>query len=385
MRRIYFDHGGTTKPRAEVVKAMKPFFSEKFGNPSSLHSFGREAAEALEHSRNVFAKLLGCSADEIYFTSGGSESNNLAIKGLAFAREKKHIITTPIEHHCIVDAVGWLKERGYKITELPVDKYGLVDPRDVEKAITGDTLLVSVMFANNEVGTVEPIEEIARICTKHNVPFHTDAVQAFTKVPIDVRKLGVDMLSLSAHKIYGPKGVGLLYVRKGISLEPLMHGGGQERGLRSGTENVPGIVGFARAAELACKEMRPEMKRQARLRDKLIAGMLKVPNTWLNGHPAKRLPNNVNVGFAFIEGESLILHLDGKGIAASTGSACSSKSLEPSHVLLAMGQKHEEAHGSLRVTIGRETTGAEVKYFLNELPKIVSKLRQISPFKREYG
>jgi cysteine desulfurase len=384
MRRIYLDHAGTTPVRKEVLDAMQPYFSEKYGNPSSLHSFGRESSKAMEDSRAAIAKLLGVSGNEVYFTSGGTESNNLALKGIAFANKGKgkHIITTAIEHHCIMHAAEWLKQNGYDVTFLPVDKYGLVEPGAVEKAIRKDTILVSVMCANNEIGTIEPINEIGKVCKEKGVCFHTDAVQAFGKIPLDTKN--VDVLSASSHKLYGPRGVGLLMARSGVKIEPLLHGGGQERGLRSGTENVAGIVGFAKASELAFKELKAEMPRQQKMRDKLVKGALKIENSYLNGHPEKRLPHNAHFGFKFIEGESLILMLDDKGIAASTGSACSSKSLEPSHVLLAIGLKHEEAHGSLRFTLGRQNTDADVKYVLEVLPEVIKKLRAISPFKKDY-
>jgi cysteine desulfurase len=382
-KKIYMDHAATTYVHKDVLEAMKPFFDTKYGNASSLHDFGQKAKEALDESRASIAKFLGVNMNEIYFTSGGTEANNTAIKGVAFASKKgKHIITTKIEHDCVLRTTEWLKKQGFDITYLPVDKYGLVNPKDVEKAIRKDTILVSVMHANNEIGTIEPIEEIGKICRKHNVYFHTDAVQTFGKIPIDMKY--VDMLSASSHKLYGPKGVGLLYVKSGVKLDPLLHGGGHERGMRSGTENVAGIVGFAKAVDIA-SDMKKEGERQIKMRDALIKGLLKIDKTVLNGHPTKRLPNNVNVSFKFIEGESLLLLLDDKGIAASTGSACSSKSLEPSHVLLALGLKHEEAHGSLRLTLGRQNTMEDVKYVLEVVPGIVKELRNISPFKKNFN
>ncbi len=382
---IYLDHAATTPVRKEVFKAMQPYFSERFGNASSLHQWGQQAKEALEESRNQIASVINSKPEEIVFTSGGTESNNLALKGLAFANpNKKHIVTSAIEHHCVLSTCEWLEKLGYSITYLPVDKYGLVKPEDVEKAIRSDTLVVSVMHANNEIGTIQPIEEIGKICRSKNVLFHTDAVQSFGKIPIDVEKMNIDLLSVSSHKIYGPKGVGCLFVKSGIKIEPLAHGGGHEAGLRSGTENVAGIVGFGKAAELAKKEMTGEAKRLAKLRDYLIHGILQIPDSYLNGHASQRLPNNANFWFKFVEGESIVLHLDAKGVAASTGSACSSKSLEPSHVLLAIGLKHEEAHGSLRLTLGKQTTKQQIDYVLNALPPIIENLREISPFKKSY-
>ncbi len=377
------DHAATTPLDARVLEAMKPFFSRKYGNASSLHDFGQEAKSALEESRAMMAKCLGCESSEIIFTSGGTESDNLAIKGVAFAKKKGHIITSRIEHHAVLHACQWLEKQGFEVTYLPVDNYGFVSLEGFENAIRKDTILATIMHANNEIGTIEPVEEIGNICGEHDVCFHTDAVQSFGKIPIDTKN--IDMLSVSAHKIYGPKGVGALMIKRGTRIESLMHGGGHESGKRSGTENVPGAVGLAKASELACKGMRKESARLSRLRDRLIKGILKVENSYLNGHPKKRLPNNVNAWFKFIEGESLILRLNDKGIAASTGSACSSKSLEPSHVLLAIGLKHEEAHGSLRLTLGKQNTKADVDYTMKVLPRIIKELRDMSPFKKKYG
>lgn len=383
--KIYLDHAATTPVRQEVLEAMKPYFSEKFGNASSLHQWGQQAKEALEHSRAQIAAVINAKPEEIIFTSGGTESNNFALKGLAFANpNKKHIITSAIEHHCVLNVCEWLEKLGYSVTYLPVDKYGLVKPEDVENAIRSDTLVVSIMHANNEIGTIEPIAEIGNICREKRVLFHTDACQSFGKVPIDVKKMNADLLSVSSHKLYGPKGVGCLFVRTGVRIEPVAHGGGHEFGKRSGTENVAGIVGFGKAAELAKKEMNSESKQLEKLRDYLIHGILKIPDSQLNGHPAKRLPNNANFWFKYVEGESIVLHLDAKGIAASTGSACSSKSLEPSHVLLAIGLKHEEAHGSLRLTLGKSSTKQQIDYVLKVLPPVIEKLRKISPFKKSY-
>lgn len=381
-KRIYLDHAATTPLAAEVLEAMKPYFSEKYGNASSLHSFGVEARDAVEASRKTAAKFLGAKLTEIVFTSGGTESNNLAIKGIAFANKTRgnHIITSKIEHHAIEEPCKWLEQHGFKITYLNVDRHGLVDPKEVEKAITKETILVSIMHANNEIGTIEPIEEIGKICKKHKVYFHTDAVQSFGKIPIDVKKMNIDLLSASSHKLYGPKGIGLLYINQDVKIEPVQHGGGHEQGLRSGTENVPGIVGFAKAIELAEKNMKKETDRQTRLRDRIISEILKIPGAQLNGHPSKRLPNNVNVSIKGIEGESLLIRLNEKGIAVSTGSACSTKSLAPSHVLTAIGLTPEQAHGSLRITLGKDNTEQDVNYVLEELPKIINSLRKISSF-----
>lgn len=382
MKRIYLDHAATTPLAPEVFEAMKPYFFEKFGNASSLHSFGQEARDAVENSRKIAAKFLGARPNEIVFTSGGTESNNLAIKGIAFANKTRgnHIITSKIEHHAILEPCHWLEKHGFKITYLNVDEDGLVNPADVKKAITKDTILVSIMHANNEIGTIEPIEEIGKICKKHKVYFHTDAVQSFGKIPIDVKKMNIDLLTASSHKLYGPKGVGLLYLNQNVKIEPILHGGGHESGMRSGTENVAGIVGFAKAIELARARMKAEAERETKLRDKLINEILKIQGTQLNGHPLQRLPNNVNVSIKGIEGEALLIRLNEKGIAVSTGSACSTKSLEPSHVLKAIGLTDEEAHGSLRITLGKDNTEQEINYFLELLPKIVKSLRKISPF-----
>ncbi len=380
MKKIYLDNAATTRVADEVLEAMKPFFNEKYGNASSLHSFGREAKQALEESRNKIAKFLGVDASEIVFTSCATESNNFAIKGIAFANKNKgkHIVTTKIEHPCVLESCKWLEKNGFEVTYLPVDEYGLVRPEDVENAIRKDTILVSVMYANNEIGTVEPISEIGKICREKGVIFHTDAVQSFGKIPLEIDN--VDLLSASAHKLYGPKGVGLLLIRKGIKIDTLLSGGGHESGRRSGTENVAGIVGFATAVELAKKEMNKEIERQRKLRDILIKNTLEIEKSKLNGHPTIRLPNNTNFSFYGIEGESLIMRLDDKGIAASTGSACSSPKLLPSHVLLAIGLSPALAHGSLRMTLGRYNTKEEIDYVCDVLPKVVEDLRKISPY-----
>jgi len=377
------DHSSTTPVDAEVTEAMLPYFSDRFGNPSSLYSIGREARRALEDARAKVADLIGAKKEEIIFTGSGTESDNLAIKGLAYRNRKKgdHIITSSIEHHAVLYTCKYLETQGFKVTYLPVSKEGLVNPADVEEAITSKTILITIMHANHEIGTIQPIEDIGKIAKEKNITFHTDAVQTTGKLPINVDDLGVSLLSMSAHKMYGPKGVGALYIRKGTGLEPLLHGGGHERDIRSGTENVPGIVGFGKAAKIA-KERLPESAKITNLRDSLIRGVLEIKDSYLNGHPEKRLPDNANFRFSFIEGESMILNLDMKGVAASTGSACSSKSLEPSHVLLATGLKHEEAHGSLRFTIGRGNTQDDVDYIVSMLPEIVNKLRMISPLAR---
>jgi cysteine desulfurase len=383
--KVYLDHAATTAVDERVIEEMKPFFNKKYGNASEPHRFGTEARRAMEEARNKVAELMNAKEDEIIFTSGGTESDNFAIKGVAFSSpDKKHIITSKIEHDAVLNTCKWLEKFGFSVTYLPVDRYGFVNPVDVEKAIKPETCLVSIMAANNEIGTIEPIKEIGKICRESGALFHTDAVQAYGKIPVDVNKMNTDLLTISSHKIYGPKGVGALYIRRGVKIEPLLHGGGHEYGFRSGTENVAGIVGFGAAAEIAKKEMEKDFVKQTQLRDRLIKGALKIENSHLNGHPTKRLPNNANFWFAFIEGESLIMYLDSKGIAASTGSACSSQSLEPSHVLLAIGLKPEEAHGSLRLTLGRENAKKDVDYVIKVLPEIVEKLREISPYKGKW-
>jgi cysteine desulfurase len=382
MQRIYLDNSATTPVDKKVLEAMKPFFSEIYGNASSLHRFGQQAKRNMEESREKIAEIIKAKREEIIFTSGGTESDNLAIKGISFAnKQKNHIITSNIEHHAVLNTCHWMEKQGFEVTYLPVDKYGLINPATLESEIKDNTGLVSIMFANNEIGTIEPIKEIGNICKENEVYFHTDAVQAFGKIPVDVNKCNIDLLSMSAHKVYGPKGVGALFIRDGINIEPILHGGGHENEIRSGTENVAGIVGFGAAAEIAKKEMKREIVRETKLRDKLINDVLKIEKSHLNGHPTKRLPNNTNFWFDYIEGESLIAYLNAKGIAASTGSACSSKSLEPSHVLLAIGLKHEQAHGSLRMTLGKENSVKDVDYVLGTLPEIVEKLRKISPYK----
>jgi len=382
MRRIYLDYAATTPTHPEVVKAMLPYFTDIFGNPSSIYSYGQEAKGAIEEARVKVADLIGARGEEIVFTSGGTEADNFALKGVAFANESKgnHIITSPIEHHAVIETCRFLERRGFRITYLPVDEYGRIDPGDVRKAITDKTILISVMQANNEMGTIEPIAEIGRIAREAGIYFHTDAVQTVGHIPVDVNELEVDLLSMSAHKLYGPKGVGVLYIRKGIKLVPFMHGGEQERKRRASTENVPGIVGLGKAVELVQQDMGEEAERLTRLRDRLIKGLLeRIDHSRLNGHPRNRLPNNVNVSVDYVEGESMLLNLDLEGICASTGSACSSASLEPSHVLLALGLSPEQAHGSLRFSLGKWTTEEEIERVLEVLPRVVAKLRAMSP------
>jgi cysteine desulfurase len=378
---IYMDHAATTYTAEEVVKAMLPYFSEEFGNPSSVYSIGQSNKTALDLARKQVASAINAQPDEIYFTNGGTESDNWALKGVAFANERKgkHIITTAIEHHAILHSCEWLASRGFEVTYLPVDEYGMVSPESVEKAIRPDTILISVMYANNEVGTIEPIAQIGKIARDHGIYFHTDAVQAVGHVPIDVIADNIDLLSLSGHKFYGPKGTGALYIRKGTRIQNFIHGGAQEKKRRAGTENVPGIVGLGAAIERAVNEMPEETKRLSALRDELTRELLKIPATHLNGHPTKRLPNNTNIIFEYIEGESILLFLNMKGICASTGSACNSASLEPSHVLTAMGISHEIAHGSIRLTVGERTTEEDVKYVIAALTETVAKLRAMSP------
>ena len=377
--KIYLDNAATTPVDREVIEEMLPYFTQKYGNASSLHSFGREARDAIEGSRERVAELIGAKSEEIIFTAGGTESDNIAIKGIAFRKGKGHIITSQIEHPAVMATCQHLERKGFDVTYLPVDRYGMVNPEDVENAIRDDTILLTIMHANNEIGTIEPIEQIARIAKERGIPFHTDAVQSVGKIPVDVSKLDVDMLSISSHKIYGPKGVGALFIKEGLSLEPVMHGGGHEKGLRPSTENVPGIVGLGKACELAESRMEEDMKNMIRLRNKLIEGVLEIEESYLNGHPEKRLPNNAHFRFEAVEGESLLLSLDDKGIAGSTGSACSSKKLKPSHVLLAIGLNEVQAHGSLRLTLGRENTEEEIDYVIETLPEIVEKLRAMSP------
>lgn len=381
-RAIYMDHAATTYTKKEVLEEMLPFFTEHFGNPSSIHKFGRDVRKSVDTAREKVAKALGALPEEIYFTAGGSEADNWAVKGAAYANRGKgnHIITTQIEHHALLHTCEYLEKEGFEVTYLPVDEYGLVSVEDVKNAITDKTILISIMYANNEIGTIQPIAEIGKLAKEKGIYFHTDGVQAVGSVKIDVKEQNIDMLSLSAHKFYGPKGIGALYIRKGVKLFSFIHGGAQERGRRAGTENVPGIIGLAKAIELATENMEGNTKRITALRDKLIKGVMeKVPYTRLNGHPEKRLPGNVSFCFQYIEGESLLLNLDMKGIAGSSGSACTSGSLDPSHVLLAIGLPHEIAHGSLRLSLGDVNTEEDIDYVLEVLPEIVDRLRQMSP------
>lgn len=381
-RRIYLDHAATTPVHPRVRDAMLPYLEHKFGNPSSLHSSGQEAAQAVQQGRQSVAQLIGARPEEIFFTSGGSESDTMALFGVFYARGDKggHIITTAIEHHAVLHTCQALEKRGAHVTYLPVDRHGLVTPEQVAAAIRDDTILVSVMHANNEIGTIEPIADIGRVCRERGVLFHTDAVQTVGHLPLEVESLNVDLLSLSAHKFYGPKGVGALYKRKGVRITPLIYGGGHERGLRSGTENVPGIVGAGEAARLTLEEMPREGPRQTALRDRLLAGIEeRIPDVIRTGHPTRRLPNNASVCIRYVEGESMLLNLDFAGIAASSGSACTSGSLEASHVLLAIGLEHEIAHGSLRLSLGHDNTDEEIAFVVETLPPIVDKLRAMSP------
>ncbi len=385
--RIYMDNAGTTAMSKTVFEKMTPYFMEVYGNASSIHQTGREAKKALEEARRNVASILNAAPNEIYFTAGGTESDNFALKGVAFANRKKgnHIISTAIEHHAVLHSLEFLKTQGFEVTLLPVDEKGFVSPQDVENAITDKTILISVMMANNEIGTIEPIKEIAEIAHKHNVYFHTDAVQAVGAVPIDVQDLGVDMLSLSAHKFHGPKGVGALYIKKGVRIENFMHGGAQERNKRAATENVAGIVGLSCALTEITTNLEEKNAKLIHLRDKLISSILStIPYTRLNGDEEKRLPGNVNISFQFIEGEALLLRLDLKGISGSSGSACTSGSLDPSHVLLAIGLKHEIAHGSLRLSLSKLNTEEEVDYVIASLKEIVQSLRDMSPLYEEF-
>jgi len=377
------DYASSSPVDPRVIEAMLPYFSEKHGNPSSVHQIGRESFEAIEDSRRKIASLINAERpDELIFTSGATESINLAIKGLAFRRldKGKHIVTSKIEHISTMNALKFLSTKGFKITYLPVDEFGFVDPVALNDAITRETILISISYANGEVGTIQNVGEIGKIARDQGVTFHVDAVAAIGKLSIDVRKDCIDLLSFSSNDLYGPKGVGALFIRKGTKIEPIIHGGGQERGLRSGSENLPGIVGFGKAAEIAKKEMEVETSRLTELRDKLIKGILKkTENVWLNGHPTKRLPNNANFRFKFIEGESLVLRLSDFGIASATSSACTSKTLEPSHVLLAMGIPAADAQGSLLLTMGRWTQNEDVEYVIDNVPLAVDFLRKLSP------
>jgi cysteine desulfurase len=386
LKRVYLDYAATTPVHPEVILAMTPYFAEIWGNPSSIHACGLEARSAVEEARDKIAGLIGAHKDGIFFTSGGTEADNWALQGIASANRARgnHIITSSIEHHAVLETCKHLEEQGFSITYLPVDRYGMVNPDEVKKAITSKTILISIMHANNEVGSIQPIPEIGKVAKTAGVYFHTDAVQTVGHIPVDVNKLGVDMLSISAHKLYGPKGIGALYIRAGTDIQPLIYGGGQEKQMRAGTENVPGIVGFGKAVELAQEEMDDEARRISQLRDTLLKNIMKnVEHTYLNGHPTKRLPNNANVSFAFVEGEAICLNLDLAGICAATGSACSSMSMEASHVLLAIGLSPELARSSLRFSFGKWSTEEDVKYVLEKLPAAVSRLRSISPLARK--
>ncbi len=384
---IYLDNAATTKTAPEVVDAMLPYFSEYYGNASTIYSLGAESKKAMDHARQTIADSLGAKPEEIYFTAGGSESDNWALKATAeaYASKGKHIITTKIEHHAILHTCEYLEKRGFEITYLNVDRDGLISLDELKAAIRPDTILISVMFANNEIGTIEPIAEIGEIAKEHGVLFHTDAVQAYAQVPIHVDEMHIDMLSASGHKLNGPKGIGFLYIRKGVKIRSFVHGGAQERSRRAGTENIPGIVGLGAAVERAMRIMDSKTRKEIELRDYLIGRLEnEIPHCWLNGHRTKRLPNNINFSFLFIEGESMLIMLDMKGICASSGSACTSGSLDSSHVLLAIGLKHEEAHGSLRLTLSEDSTKEEMDIVAEEVKKIVQRLRDMSPLYEDF-
>ena len=386
-KHIYLDHSATTYIKPHVFEEMLPYLNTYYGNPSSIYSLARTTEKAIDLARERVAQALNANKEEIFFTGGGSEADNWALKGVAFANKHRgnHIITTKIEHHAIIHTCQFLEKNGFEVTYLPVDSEGIVDLDELRQAITNKTILVSIMFANNEIGTIEPIKEIAALCHERNILFHTDAVQTVGHIPINVKELNIDLLSLAAHKFYGPKGVGVLYIRRGVKIENLIHGGGQERGKRAGTENIAGIVGLGKALELAVEELSTENRRLVQLRDKLIAGLTLIPHSKLNGPTGdKRMPGNVNICFEFIEGESMLLLLDSKGISASSGSACTSGSLDPSHVLLAIGLPHEIAHGSLRLTLGSSTTEEDIDYVLQVLPGIVQRLRDMSPLWKKF-
>lgn len=384
---IYLDHAATTQTRPEVVDAMLPYFNKKFGNPSSIYSFAADNKNVITEAREVIAKSLGANTADIYFTAGGTEADNWALIATAeaYASKGRHIITTKIEHHAVLHTAEYLAGKGYEITYLNVDENGIVKLDELKAAIRPDTILISIMFANNEIGTIEPIKEIGKIAKENNVLFHTDAVQAYCQIPINVDELGIDMLSASGHKLNGPKGIGFLYIRKGLKLRSFIHGGAQERKRRAGTENVPGIVGFAKAVEIAMATLKERVSKETELRNYLVNRILsEVPYSRINGHMEKRLPNNVNISFQFIEGESLLIMLDMKGICASSGSACTSGSLDPSHVLLAIGLPHEIAHGSLRLTLGEENTKEELDYVVDSIKEVVSRLRDMSPLYEDF-
>ena len=378
----YMDHSATSPVNPEVLKEMLPYFTESFGNASTLYALGREARTAMEKAREQVASLIGAQPEEVYFTSGGTESDNIAIKGTASKLKNKgnHIITSDIEHPAVEETCKYLEKNGYQVTYLPVGEEGIVKVSDVEAAITPETILITVMHANNEIGTIQPIKEIGALAREKGIYFHTDAVQSVGKIPVNVEDMNVDLLSISAHKLYGPKGIGALYIRKGVRIDPLLHGGGHERGMRPGTENIPGIVGLGKACQIAEDNLEKNMEYVSSLRDRLIQGVLgNIEQSYLNGHPTKRLPNNANFRFTGIEGESLVLQLDAKEINASTGSACSSKKLEPSHVLMAIGLKEVDAHGSLRISLGTENTPQDIDYTIDAIDEVVERLRSMSP------
>ncbi|EEH98237.1 MULTISPECIES: cysteine desulfurase NifS [Clostridium] len=387
MRNVYMDYAATTYVKPEVLEEMMPFFTKKYGNPSSFYGISRETKMAIDKARSRVSKALNCDSNEIYFTGGGSEADNWAIKGIASAHRKKgnHIITTKIEHHAVLHTCEYLEKNGFEVTYLNVDKEGFIDLEELKNAITDKTILVSIMFANNEIGTIQPVKEIGEICRERKVLFHTDAVQAIGNIPVDVKEMNIDLLSLAGHKVYGPKGIGALYIRKGVRIDNLIHGGGQERARRAGTENTASIVGIGKAIELATESLEEHNKKITKLRDRLIDGLLKVPHTRLNGpRGEKRLPGNANITFEFIEGESILLSLDFEGVCASSGSACTSGSLDPSHVLLAIGLPHELAHGSLRLTLGDGSTDEDVDYVLEVVPPIIERLRNMSPLWEDF-
>ena len=383
-RKVYLDNSATTQVDRKVLEAMLPYFSEEYGNPNSLHAWGREARKGVDNARSQVAQLIGAEPKEVIFTGGGSEADNLAIKGAAWALKDKgkHIITSSIEHHALLDTVKWLGKNGYDYTVLPVDETGMADPKELEAAIRPDTILTSIMYANNEIGTIEPVAELGEVCRRHGVLFHTDGVQATGHIKIDVKELPIDMMTMAAHKMYGPKGVGALYVRKGIKLIPVIHGGGQEFGVRSGTENTPGLIGFGMAAELAANRLASgEIDNEIRLRDRLIGGLTeRIPEITLTGHRTKRLPYHASICVKYVEGEGMLLLMDAAGIGVSSGSACTSGSLEPSYVLLALGLDHPTAHGSVRMTLSKDTNDEDIDYVLEKFPPIVEKLRSLSPF-----
>jgi len=383
-RKVYLDNSATTQVDRKVLEAMLPYFSEEYGNPNSLHAWGREARKGVDNARSQVAQLIGAEPKEVIFTGGGSEADNLAIKGAAWALKDKgkHIITSSIEHHALLDTVKWLGKNGYDYTVLPVDETGMANPKELEAAIRPDTILTSIMYANNEIGTIEPVAELGEVCRRHGVLFHTDGVQATGHIKIDVKELPIDMMTMAAHKMYGPKGVGALYVRKGIKLIPVIHGGGQEFGVRSGTENTPGLIGFGMAAELAANRLASgEIDNEIRLRDRLIGGLTeRIPEITLTGHRTKRLPYHASICVKYVEGEGMLLLMDAAGIGVSSGSACTSGSLEPSYVLLALGLDHPTAHGSVRMTLSKDTNDEDIDYVLEKFPPIVEKLRSLSPF-----